>query len=159
MAKTLGIFFGIILAGALLGIWFTTTAPTPPVTREQYDAAMSQTAQLQADLNTERQKSETLTAQRYEAERRADAVLAASGNDGGVVIVAVAGFVIIAGALLLVIVRGLNSGPSTETQMLLMRMQQNEARMDRIMAHLARTQGKSLQVTQTKARGQIVGPR
>jgi len=137
MNKSLGIFICVLLGGVLLGIYLTTP---PPVTREQYDAAVSHTAQLQADLNTERQKSETLTTQRYEAERRADAVLAASGNDSGVVVVAVAGFIVIAGALLLVIGRGLNSGPSAETQMLLMRMAQNEAQMDRIMAYLTRPQ-------------------
>lgn len=63
---------GILFIGVVAGAYLTTPTTPPPVTREQYDAAMSQTAQLQADLNTERQKSETLTAQRYEAERRAE---------------------------------------------------------------------------------------
>lgn len=148
MNKTLGIIFCTLLAGALLGIWFITSNQSPPVSREQYDSVVNQAAQLQTSLDAERQNNAVLTTQRYEAERRADAVLAASGNDSGVVIVAVAGFVVIAGALLLVIVRGLNSQPSAETQLLLMRMAQNEAQMNQIMAYLARPQVRGPQQAQ-----------
>lgn len=128
--------FGLIAVGLIA----LTPGQPPTVSREQYNLAANQAAQLQTSLDAERQDNAVLTAQRYEAERRADAVLAASGNDSGVVIVAVAGFVVIAGALLLVIGRGLNSGPSADMQLLLMRMRQNEAQMDRIMAYLARPQ-------------------
>jgi hypothetical protein len=61
--------FGLIAVGLIA----LTPGQPPTVSREQYNLAANQAAQLQTSLDAERQNNAVLTTQRSEAERRADA--------------------------------------------------------------------------------------